>query len=462
MTDPTVVLRQRFLESARATLDRLQNYAALLANDPRDTHTLDNLRRDLHRLRGSAGSYGFTGATDRLGQAEERAQQWMLDPTLEGSQRSALIRHLVDALHTDFGAEVIARLDDAVAGHEVWCVDTPPERTAEWSRIATASSLRFTPMQSAEFAEQLAQRSRPYAVIAPIDIGRALTVPDGLPLVLLANARPSLGQPRPSYGAVTIVHRDIAADDLLVLIEQLELRTAVAGGSIVILDDDPMMLVLTQAICRDAGLRAVTIADPAELFSTLEEQRPTVLLMDVQLPGTSGFELTRRVRASEEFSDLPIILFSANTTSEARNAAIVAGADAFLAKPVAPAELRTQLASRIDQVRTLRLAQGRNPATGLPELALGARSAEPMFGAQRRTGGVLCAAMVRLRDVDAELHWPTLCVRIARGAHAIGAQVAHYDPGALVVTARSGYDDVLQAINGRLPQPDHRDAPQVG
>ena len=443
MTDPTLALRQRFLESARATLDRLQQYATLLSSDPRDSNALENLRRDLHRLRGSSGSYGFDAASARLGQMEERVKQWVIDQTLEAPRRGGLMRELVDALHTDFGAAPRAA---APVGHEVWCVDTPSDRTTEWSRIATTTGLRFVAMRADEFAELIQQRTRPYAVIAPTDVGRALPVPDGLPLVLLASSRPSLNQPRSSYSAVTIVDRNIAADDLLVLIEQLELRTAVAGGCVVILDDDPMILVLTQAICRDAGLRAVTIDDPTKLFDTLEEQRPAVLLMDVQLPNTSGYELTRRVRASAEFGDLPIILFSANTTSDARNAAIVAGADAFLAKPVAPAELRTQLSSRMEQVRALRLAHGKNPATGLNELEQGAVAAEPMFGALRRTGGVLTTAMVRMRDTGAELQWPNFCVRLARLAHGIEAQVAHYDPGAVVVTGRMGFDALQQVI----------------
>lgn len=460
VTAPTDVLRQRFLGSARAALERLQQCAALLDGDPRDANVLDTLRRELHRLRGSSGSYGFAEASERIGEMEQRARTWALDPTLDAEHRGAHLRRVVDALHTAFGAAPDRSEDVEV--REIWCVTPPPGRVAEWSKVATSSGMRFVVMAGSEFSGRIDQRERPYAVIAPADIGRGLPVPDGVPLVLLAgdgNAPAPAGR---SYGAVTVVDHDIAADDLAVIIERLAQRTSVTGGSVVILDDDPMILVLSRAICESAGLRAITLEDPGQLFRTLDDERPGVLLMDVQLPGTTGFDLTRRLRADREWAQLPIILFSADASKEARESAVVAGADGFLPKPVAPAELRTQLLARLDQVREYRLTHGLNPATALPEREVGLREASQLFGALRREGGALSTALIRLRDPADEVRWPHLCARLARALRETGATLAHHDSLSLVATVRDGYYPMLLALNTlRAADPDGDEAPWV-
>lgn len=460
MTSPTDVLRQRFLGSARAALERLQQCAALLDRDPRDANVLDTLRRELHRLRGSSGSYGFAEASERIGEMEQRARTWALDPTLEAEHRGAHLRRVVDGLYTAYGAAPDRAAADEV--REIWCVTPPPGRVAEWSKVATTTGMRFVVMAGSEFSGRVNQRERPYAVIAPADIGRSLPVPDGVPLVLLSGDQHAPAPASRSFGAVTVVDQEVAADDLAVIIERLAQRTSVTGGSVVILDDDPMILLLARAICEGAGLRVVTLEDPALLARTLEDERPGVLLMDVQLPGTTGFDITRRLRADPEWAELPVILFSADAGKEARESAVVAGADGFLPKPVAPTELRTQLLARLEQVRAHRLAHGLNPATSLPEREVGLREASQLFGALRREGGPLSAALIRLRDPADEVRWPHLCARLARALRGTGAMLAHHDSLSLVATVRDGYYPMLLALNAlRAADPDGDEAPWV-
>ncbi len=453
MTTPSNALRERFLSSARAAITRLRGFAEQLEADPRDAAVLDALRRDLHRLRGSAGSYGFDLATERLGRMEQRASSWTVDPTLEPQDRAQHIRHLVDVLLPIFGE--LDERTDAMPVREVWCVDPPAGRAAKWTQIAPAAGVRFMIMNAGEFHERTRRRERPQVVLASADVGHSLQVPDGLPLVLLADPRRTVTSVARSFGAVTVVDEDIEPDDLAVVIERLAQRTSVVGGSVLVLDDDPMILLLSKAICEDAGLRTVTIGDPSQLLTTLNDERPGVLLMDVQLPGTTGFELTRLLRAHADWAELPIVLFSADTGAESRERAIEAGADGFIAKPVAPTELRSQLLARLEQVRQLRLAHGLNPATGLSERDVGLQEAAQLFGAQRRAGGALAAAAVRLRDPSDDARWPHVCAHIARALRGTGALVAHSGEMSLIATVREGWDPLLRALEAlRRAEPD--------
>ena len=443
MTEPTNALRDRFLASAHAAIARLAEFATQLDADPADTTVLDALRRELHRLRGSAGSYGFTEAGERLGRMEQRAATWTVDPSLERDMRGALVRQLADALKLDFGGAPNTAVE--LLDREVWCVEPPPQRVAAWSKLAPASGLRFVIMDAAAFRQRVRNRERPYAVLASADIGRSLQVPDGLPLVLFSDPRSAVAPQAHSFGAVTVVDQDVTADDLSVIIDRLAQRTSVAGGSVVVLDDDPMILLLSKAICEDAGLRTVTLSNPGLLLATLDAERPGILLMDVQLPGTTGFALTRQLRGHPDWAALPIILFSGDASRESREESVAAGADGFLPKPVAPAELRAQLLTRIEQVRQFRLARGLNTATGLPEHDEGLRAAEPLFGAFRRDGGVLSAAMIRRIDAADDPRWPTACAHVARALRGVGATVAHYDDASLVATLRDGFEPFIHA-----------------
>ncbi|MCX5759940.1 MAG: response regulator [Gemmatimonadetes bacterium] len=398
MTSPSNALRDRFRASALAAVGRLREYATQLELDPRAAGVLDALRRELHRLRGSSGSYGFDDASERIGRMEQRAATWF---------------------------------------------------------IAPAAGVHFTVQSASDCRERMRRRERPYAVLAPAEIGLALQVPVGLPLVLLADPRQPNAVVGRSSAVITMVDLDITPDDLVVIIERLAQRTSVAGGSVVVLDDDPMILLLARAICEDAGLRVVTIEDPARLFATLNDERPGVLLMDVQFPSTSGFELTRLLRADPDWADLPVVLFSGDSSQEAREQAVAVGADGFLPKPVAPAELRAQLLARLEQVRQHRLAHGLSPASGLPEREVGLREGAQLFGALRREGGVLSAAMIRLVDPADAGRWPHACAHLARALRGEGALVAHYDDVSLVATSREGFDPILRGLEIlRAEQPD--------
>ena len=454
MTAPLDVLRKRFIASALATLERSRVFADRLDADPLDAGVLEALRRDLHRLAGSAGSYGFPEASEALARMEQRVSHWCVDATLERDDRAAHLRRLLNVVQPLFGAE--GHAPDHALAREVWCVDPPARRVVEWSRLAPSAGVRFLVVTTSEYRERIRRRERPYAVIAPADVGRAIRVPEGLPLVLLADDRHVLTPMARSFGSVTTVHESIDPDDLAVVIERLAQRTSVMGGSVAVLDDDPMILVLVRAICEDAGMRALTIADPNDLLKLLADERPGVLLMDVQLPGTTGFELTRRLRADHEWAELPVVLFSADASAQARELAMEAGADGFLAKPVAPTELRTQLQARLEQVRQLRLASGVNPATGLPEREVGLHHAEHLFGAMRREGGAVGAAVIRLRDHALDARWPHACAHIARALRDTGAAVAHCDDGALAATYRGGYDPIQRALLAlRATEPDN-------
>ena len=103
---------------------------------------------------------------------------------------------------------------------------------------------------------------------------------------------------------------------------------------ILVADDRSENRVLLANMLQPLGFEVVEAADGAECLARLGENRIDLLLVDLVMPGVDGFEVARRVRASEEWRHLPVIAVSASVYEEHRQQSGEAGCSDFLAKPV--------------------------------------------------------------------------------------------------------------------------------
>jgi chemotaxis protein histidine kinase CheA len=96
------LLRERYRASAGRIVEGFRGIAAQLSGAPSDDTVLDGLRRELHRVHGTAGSYGYTAVSDLAAALEERVAGWMADPTLEAGQRATLVTEFAECIETAF------------------------------------------------------------------------------------------------------------------------------------------------------------------------------------------------------------------------------------------------------------------------------------------------------------------------------------------------------------------------
>lgn len=109
-----------------------------------------------------------------------------------------------------------------------------------------------------------------------------------------------------------------------------------AARRIVVVDDDPVLRAILRGYLEDAGFRVTEAADGASLMDALPRLDPALMLLDVKLPGASGFELLRSVRAR---SDLPVIMVTSCTEVRERVEGLELGADDYVTKPFNAREL---------------------------------------------------------------------------------------------------------------------------
>ena len=112
-----------------------------------------------------------------------------------------------------------------------------------------------------------------------------------------------------------------------------------AHFAILVVEDDPRACDLLRDALEDAGYTVYTVSDAAGALARLEAGGIDLLLLDVVLPGTDGFELCRRARARERGVYLPILVVTGLTGEDERHAGFAAGADDFVTKPFVVADL---------------------------------------------------------------------------------------------------------------------------
>ncbi len=119
-------------------------------------------------------------------------------------------------------------------------------------------------------------------------------------------------------------------------------------------DDDPGMRTLVRALCERAGLRVEEAADVSGALLAAEEAPPDVVLLDVRLPGTSGYEVYRELHDRDP--GLPIIFVSGERVDAYdRTVGLLLGADDYIVKPFDPDELIARVR------RSLRRRKERRP-----------------------------------------------------------------------------------------------------
>lgn len=111
------------------------------------------------------------------------------------------------------------------------------------------------------------------------------------------------------------------------------------GLHVLVIEDEPNISEAIRFILRRDGW-TVTVLDSGEhALATIAERRPDLVILDVMLPGVSGFDVLRAIRADGAVRDLPVIMLTAKGQAAARELARESGASLFMAKPFANSEL---------------------------------------------------------------------------------------------------------------------------
>ena len=111
------------------------------------------------------------------------------------------------------------------------------------------------------------------------------------------------------------------------------------SATIMHVEDNPSNQMLIRDLLHFRGYRVVEVMDGGEALAAAERERPDIILMDVQLPGISGLEAARRIKARQDLRHIPIVAVTSFALSGDDKRAFAAGCSAYITKPYNPREL---------------------------------------------------------------------------------------------------------------------------
>ena len=116
-----------------------------------------------------------------------------------------------------------------------------------------------------------------------------------------------------------------------------------SGGTlaidILIAEDEPSILESLDFILRRAGWSSSSVTDGDAVLEAVRRLRPRMVVLDVMLPKRSGFDVLKQIRANIELKSMPVLILTAKGQQQDRRTAEELGADGFVTKPYANAEV---------------------------------------------------------------------------------------------------------------------------
>jgi two-component system alkaline phosphatase synthesis response regulator PhoP len=108
---------------------------------------------------------------------------------------------------------------------------------------------------------------------------------------------------------------------------------------ILVIEDDPAISRLVDYSLRHEGYEVISATNGLVGIRKAHNEAPDLIILDVMLPGMDGFEICHQLRTEKDTAQLPILMFSAKAQEIDKNTGLKVGADDYLPKPAAPAEI---------------------------------------------------------------------------------------------------------------------------
>ncbi len=115
-------------------------------------------------------------------------------------------------------------------------------------------------------------------------------------------------------------------------------------SKILVVDDSPTALKAITDALTGTGHRIITATDGNEALQKVAQEHPDLILLDVVMPGKNGFQVCRQLKMDLSTKDIKIILVTSKNQPSDRFWGLKQGADAYITKPFAEAELRASVA----------------------------------------------------------------------------------------------------------------------
>ena len=121
-------------------------------------------------------------------------------------------------------------------------------------------------------------------------------------------------------------------------------------ASVLIVDDEPNILLSLQFVMKKAGYDVRTAKDGEEALAEIARAKPNLVLLDVMMPKLDGFSVCQRIRATSEWKDVRVIMLTARGRDVEREKGLMLGADDYITKPFSTKDATERVAAVLAKV----------------------------------------------------------------------------------------------------------------
>jgi DNA-binding response OmpR family regulator len=117
---------------------------------------------------------------------------------------------------------------------------------------------------------------------------------------------------------------------------------------VLIVDDEENIVISIEFLMRQAGYDIEIARDGEEAMAKIKSFQPDLILLDVMMPKTNGFEVCRRIREQSRLNDLKIVMLTAKGREAEVTKGLALGADSYIIKPFSTRELMSEVKKHLE------------------------------------------------------------------------------------------------------------------
>lgn len=167
-------------------------------------------------------------------------------------------------------------------------------------------------------------------------------------------------------------------------------------SSVLVVDDDPLILQALQTLLQPWGLRVATLDNPLQFWDALEATKPDLLVLDIEMPELDGIELCQTLRNDPHWNWMPVLFLTAHTDASTIQQVFAVGADDYVSKPIIAPELITRILNRIERTRLLRNQTETDALTGTANRQQSTQELSKLLQLAQRSQQPLSLSVLRL------------------------------------------------------------------
>lgn len=334
---------------------------------------LQAAQREAHTLKGSLGSFSLLEAVQLARELEEGLLIADESSVAQIKNLSDLVKALKQELEKPIVGQNAADTRPQIIqlGTRLLIVDDDLELASALSVEATTWGIQTEISTTIAQAREVIAHNPPDAML--LDLGFSGATDSGLILltelsqmqspipVIVFTAAEKLGDRLEvvRLGARVFLQKSLSASQVMQEVSKVLTQSSPPDAKVLIVDDDPQLLDFLRELLEPWGFRLTLLDNPNQFWKTLEQAKPDLLILDVEMPDFNGIELCQVVRNDPGWSGLPILFLSAHTDADTIYRVFTSGADDFINKPIVGPELVARILNRIDRTQMFqKLGQG--------------------------------------------------------------------------------------------------------